>query len=124
PRAGAESSWVPTTRADDWLEHTPGTRWAALAHAWWTMPAAPGLVGGGGPSGGSPGGGRVNALSTGTSYPLARVRRHDALAALASLPAGAAPTEEGLEALLRWRHPLRSARGVAEQAGTAVARRE
>lgn len=123
-----DPSWVPTTRADDWLEDGPGARWAALAQAWWAMPAAPSLVGGGGGVGGGGVGtgpaGRVNALSTQTSYPLARVRRHDALRALATLPPGSAPTQDGLEALLRWRHPLRTTRTAGEHAGTGVAVRE
>ncbi|GGK82748.1 helicase-associated domain-containing protein [Ornithinimicrobium pekingense] len=117
-RSTEDPAWVPTTRADDWLADDPGRRWAALARAWWTMSSAPSLVGPGD-------GGRVNALSTQTSYPLARLRRHDALAALATLPAGAAPTEEGLAALLRWRHPLRAARsGEDHGVGLAVVLRE
>ncbi|GAA1164294.1 helicase-associated domain-containing protein [Ornithinimicrobium humiphilum] len=117
-RAVDEPAWVPTTRADDWLAEDAGRRWAELARAWWTMPAAPGLVGTGE-------GGRVNALSTATSYPLGRLRRQDALRGLATLPAGAAPTEDGLAALLRWRHPLRSARGGTDgAAGLGVALRE
>ncbi|QFG69415.1 helicase-associated domain-containing protein [Ornithinimicrobium pratense] len=102
-RPGVEAAWVPTTVADDWLADEPGRRWASLASAWWAMSAAPSLVG-------SAEGARVNVLSTHTSYPLARQRRHDALAALATLPAGAAPTEAGLESLMRWRHPLRMSR--------------
>lgn len=113
-----DTAWVPTTRADDWLAEDAGRRWAQLARAWWTMSAAPSLVGTGD-------GGRVNALSTQTSYPLARVRRHDAVNALAVLPAGAAPTEEGLVALLRWQHPLRAARsGDDHGVGPGVALRE
>ncbi|MGO0575351.1 helicase-associated domain-containing protein [Ornithinimicrobium panacihumi] len=118
PRPGAEQAWVPTTRADAWLTEDAGARWAALAHAWWTMPAAPSLVGTGD-------GGRVNALSTQTSYPLSRVRRHDTLAALATLPGGAAPDLDSLAALLRWRHPLRTARQQGDHGvGPPVALRE
>lgn len=108
-----DAAWVPTTGADDWLSAAAGERWARLAHAWWTMPAAPSLVG-------NHEGGRVNALSTHTSYPLARIRRQDAVRGLAALPDGAAPTQEGLAALLRWRHPLRTARAT-DQHGTALA---
>ncbi|AXH97466.1 helicase-associated domain-containing protein [Ornithinimicrobium avium] len=115
---GEDAAWVPTTLADDWLAASAGERWARLAHAWWTTPAAPSLVG-------THEGGRVNALSTSTSYPLARVRRQDALRVLATLPAGAAPTQDGLEALLRWRHPLRTSRATAEHGtGLDVALRE
>ncbi len=109
---GTDAAWVPTDRADDWLSATAGERWARLAHAWWTMPAAPGLVG-------NHAGGRVNALSTSTSYPLARVRRQDAVQALAALPDGAAPGEDGLAELLRWRHPLRAAR-TGDEHGTGL----
>ncbi|MFK5635028.1 MULTISPECIES: helicase-associated domain-containing protein [unclassified Ornithinimicrobium] len=111
-RETAEPAWVPTTAADDWLEEDTGRRWARLARAWWSMSAAPSLVGSGET-------GRVNALSTHTSYPWGRQRRQDTLAALDTLAPGTAPTEEGLAALLRWRHPLRTARsgdvGVALQ---------
>ncbi|SOC55971.1 helicase-associated domain-containing protein [Ornithinimicrobium cerasi] len=117
------ATWVPTTLADEWLEDEPGARWAALAQAWWTMPAAPSLVGAG-PGPGSGAGGRVNALSTHTSYPLARVRRQDTLRAMAALPPGTAPTEDGLEGLLRWRHPLRTTRLGGEHGGTVVVLRE
>src|SRR5690606_24642722 len=44
PRGADEPAWVPTTAADDWLAADPGTRWAALATAWWSMSAAPSLV--------------------------------------------------------------------------------
>ncbi len=118
-RSAEDAAWAPTARADDWLEETAGRRWAELARAWWTTSAAPSLVGS------AEGGGRVNALSTQTSFPLARVRRHDAVAALAALPPGAAPTEEGLAALLRWRQPLRAGRaGEDHGVGTPVALRE
>ncbi|MGD8201609.1 helicase-associated domain-containing protein [Ornithinimicrobium sp. W1679] len=117
PRGTGEPAWVPTTAADDWLEAGAGARWAALAAAWWSMPAAPSLV----TSGDA---GRVNALSVHTSYPLGRVRRHDALAALATLPAGSAPTLDGLTELLRWRHPLRTARAADLGPGLEVVARE
>ena len=117
PRGADEPAWVPTTAADDWLAADPGRRWAALATAWWSMSAAPSLV----TSGDA---GRVNALSVHTSYPLGRVRRHDALAALATLPTGSAPTLDGLTELLRWRHPLRTARAADLGPGLEVVARE
>ena len=116
-RPSAEPAWVPTTRADSWLDDDAGHRWADLATAWWGMSAAPSLVG-------SSEGGRVNVLSTGTSYPLARLRRHETLEALATLDPGAAPTEEALAALQRWRHPLRAARQTDHGVGLPVALRE
>ena len=98
-----ESAWLPTQTADDWLGLSAGQRWALLARAWWSMPTSPALVG-------STSTGRVNALSLQTSYPPARQRRQDVLAALARLDPGSAPTMEGIQTLLRWRHPLRTAR--------------
>ncbi|MGD8150542.1 helicase-associated domain-containing protein [Ornithinimicrobium sp. Y1694] len=102
-RGSDESSWLPTHAADDWLTDEPGERWRRLAEAWWTMSAAPALVGQADSSG------RTNVLSQHTSYPLGRVRRQDTLAALAHLPSGRAPTVDGLTALMRWRQPLRTA---------------
>ncbi|WP_130014637.1 helicase-associated domain-containing protein [Serinicoccus sediminis] len=110
--------WAPTALADDWLTDDAGARWATLAEAWWTTSAAPSLVG-------TTEGGRVNALSTATSYPLARQRRHDTLRALASLPPGAVGGQEPLTELLRWRHPLRSARSTGDHGvGPATVLRE
>ncbi|WP_131105655.1 helicase-associated domain-containing protein [Ornithinimicrobium sufpigmenti] len=116
-RPGVESAWVPTTAADDWLADEPGRRWATLARAWWATSAAPSLVG-------NAEGSRVNVLSAQTSYPLARQRRHDALAALATLPGGSVPTEAGLETLLRWQHPLRMSRATEHGIPLAVTLRE
>lgn len=117
-RRGDEPSWVPTTDADGWLLADAGDRWARLAAAWWAMSAAPSLVGSGD-------GGRVNVLTTATSYPPARRRRHDTLAALASLPPGAVADAEQLGELLRWRHPVRAARAGGDPAvGPEVALRE
>lgn len=101
-RRDDEASWVPTTDADAWLLDDAGERWAVLAQAWWSMSAAPSLVG-------SSEGGRVNVLTTATSYPLARRRRHDTLSALASLSEGSVADADQLGELLRWRHPVRTA---------------
>ncbi|WP_281965495.1 helicase-associated domain-containing protein [Serinicoccus marinus] len=105
-RQDQPAQWAPTQAADDWLDDAAGARWAALAGAWWASSAAADLVG-------TTDGGRVNALSTATSYPLGRQRRQDALRALATLPAGAVAQEDALGELLRWRHPLRMARHAA-----------
>ncbi|WP_256841094.1 helicase-associated domain-containing protein [Ornithinimicrobium cryptoxanthini] len=102
----ADPSWMPTGESDDWAELTAGERWAALATAWHGMAAGPSVVG-------SPDGtGKVNALSTQTSWPFGRQRRHDVLAALATLPAGSSPTTDFLVDLLRWRHPIRMSRST------------
>ena len=71
-RQDQPAQWAPTPAADDWLDDAAGARWAALAGAWWASSAAAALVG-------PTDGGRVNALSTATSYPLGRQRRQDAL---------------------------------------------
>lgn len=100
----SDPSWMPTGESDDWAELPAGERWVVLAEAWHSMAAAPSLVG-------SPDGtGKVNALSTQTSWPFGRQRRQDVLAALAALPAGTAPSTTLLLDLLRWRHPVRMAR--------------
>ncbi|WP_256838057.1 helicase-associated domain-containing protein [Ornithinimicrobium faecis] len=102
----ADPSWMPTGESDDWAERGAGERWATLAAAWHGMAAAPSLVG-------SPDGtGKVNALSTQTSWPFGRQRRHDVLGALATLPPGSAPTTDFLADLLRWRHPIRMSRST------------
>lgn len=100
----SDPSWMPTGESDDWSELPAGERWVVLAEAWHGMAAAPSLVG-------SPDGtGKVNALSTQTSWPFGRQRRQDVLAALAMLPAGTAPSTDLLLDLLRWRHPVRMSR--------------
>ena len=117
-RREGEPLWAPTSDADGWLLDDAGERWARLAQAWWTTSAAPSLVGSGE-------GGRVNVLTTQTSYPLARQRRQDTLAALATLPVGAAPEPGALAELLRWRHPVRPARSGGDHGvGPEVALRE
>lgn len=105
---GADTSpdpaWMPTGDADDWAELPAGQRWAQLARAWHQMVAGPSLVGS------AEGTGRINALSTQTPWPFGRQRRQDTLAALATLPPGAAPSADFLADLLRWRHPIRMSR--------------
>ncbi|WP_114905592.1 helicase-associated domain-containing protein [Ornithinimicrobium murale] len=113
----ADPSWMPTGESDDWAELPAGERWAVLASAWHAMAAAPSLVG-------SPDGrgntGKVNALSTQTSWPFGRQRRHDVLAALAALPPGTTPSTTSLLELLRWRHPIRLSRSSDPGIDTVV----
>lgn len=101
-----DATWMPTGEADDWVDLPPAQRWADLAKAWWTMPAAPSLVG---PSES----GRINALSVNTSWPAGRTRRRDVLHALSTLPMGQAPAPDDLVELVRWHHPIRMARAAA-----------
>lgn len=110
----ADPAWMPTGEADDWSEQPAEQRWAELAGAWLSMPAAPSLVGSKDTAG------RVNVLTT--SWPAGRQRRTDTIRALATLPVGSAPTEPELTALVRWHHPLRLARTA--DPGIAVVLRE
>lgn len=110
------ASWRPTVAADEWSASPPQQRWVRLAAAWLSTSAAASLVGQ------DSGGTRVNALSTATSWPAGRQRRHDALRALAALPPGSAPGADDLMALLRWRHPVRTAH--AADRGVEVVQRE
>ena len=107
-------AWMPTGDADDWAEEPPERRWAQLAQAWMTTSAAPSLVG-------NSDGGRINALSTETSWPAGRQRRRDVLSALAALPVGHAPDPDVVVDLLRWHHPLRMQRASAAGNSPAVA---
>nr|WP_281496725.1 helicase-associated domain-containing protein [Ornithinimicrobium sp. F0845] len=101
-----EPSWMPTGESDDWAELPAGERWAVLASAWRTMAAGASLVGSADCNT------KVNALSLQTSWPHGRQRRQDTLAALATLPSGAAPGADRLADLLRWCHPIRLSRST------------
>ncbi|MGB3184337.1 MAG: helicase-associated domain-containing protein [Ornithinimicrobium sp.] len=107
-------AWMPTGDADDWAEEPPERRWAQLARSWIAMSAAPSLVG-------NSETGRINALSTQTSWPAGRQRRRDVLQALAQLPDGNAPDADGVVDLLRWHHPIRMQRASAAGNSPAVA---
>ncbi len=107
-------AWMPTGDADDWAEEPPERRWAQLAQAWMTTSSAPSLVG-------NSDGGRINALSTETSWPAGRQRRRDVLGAMAALPVGHAPDSDVVVDLLRWHHPLRMQRASAAGNSPAVA---
>lgn len=116
-RGGEEPGWMPTGDSDDWAEEPPHVRWARLAEAWLGMSAAPSLVG-------PTDSGRVNVLSLDTSWPPGRQRRRDTLGALAAMPTGTAPTVEELVELLRWRHPIRAARGAGDHVPTVLTEAE
>ncbi|CAN5352364.1 helicase-associated domain-containing protein [soil metagenome] len=111
--SGADA-WMPTGDADDWSEEPPQRRWAQLAQAWITMPAAPSLVG-------NSEEGRINALSTQTSWPAGRQRRRDVLRALVALPVGHVPHPDDVVDLLRWHHPMRMQHASAAGNSPAVA---
>lgn len=111
--AGTDT-WMPTGEADDWAEESAERRWAQLAYAWLTMSAAPSLVG-------SSEAGRINVLSTQTSWPAGRQRRRDVLRVMAQLPVGQAPDADAVVDLLRWHHPIRMQRASAAGNSPAVA---
>ncbi len=107
-------TWMPTGEADDWAEADPGARWAALARGWLTTAAAPSLVG-------NTEAGRINVLSTETSWPAGRQLRRDALRSLTPLAPGSAPDEDEVTDLLRWHHPMRMQRASASGNSPRVA---
>ena len=110
-----DPSWLPTPAYDDWRAREPGHRWADLALAWWGTVRAPSLVGER-----LEGRSVVNVLSEQAAWPLLRTRRHDVVAVLAGLPAGAAPRLTDVEERLRWMRPLRLPSGAPTQVATVL----
>ncbi|BDZ56764.1 helicase-associated domain-containing protein [Barrientosiimonas endolithica] len=110
-----DPSWLPTPAYDDWRAREPGRRWADLALAWWGTVRAPSLVGER-----LEGRSVVNVLSEQAAWPLLRTRRHDVVAVLAALPAGAAPRLADVEERLRWIRPLRLPSGAPTQVATVL----
>ena len=109
-----DATWRPTDLYDEWTTWSPARRWAALALAWRDTVRAPGLAGQ------SVDGTLVNVLGKDAAWPLMRARRRDVLDVLAALPAGSAPTIDGVEALLRWRRPLRLPAGAPTHADVVL----
>ncbi len=105
--------WMPTGDADDWLEDPAHRRWARLAVAWLSTSAASSLVG-------NTESGRINALSSETSWPAGRQRRRDVLLALRSQPPGLVLGVDSVIELLRWHHPVRMQRAAASDNSPAV----
>lgn len=102
-----EPHWAPTGVYDEWQDRPPGTRWAALASAWFGMVRAPHLAGRRASAGESP----ANALGPDLTWPPMRSLRRSLLEILAETPL-AAPTAASLADALVWRRPRRSPEDV------------
>lgn len=113
-----EPAWAPTPVYDEWSIRPDADRWARLADAWAAMQEAPHLVG---TRPVDRGGSALKALSTDIRRlgGAARGARTDALAALQTLPPGAAAGPGDVVASVRWRRPRRPA-GFVEHMTTAV----
>ena len=100
--------YLPTVRYDGWRVVPIAERWARLARAWVLLPRLPGLIGQ-----------RddrdrlLAALSGDLDRAGAPAQRRAALAVLAALPPGAAPTADDVRAVLAWRSPRRVGRAGA-----------
>lgn len=110
PDGEVDPLWRPTEFYDEWATWTPARRWAHLAFAWRDTTRAASLAGQ------TIDGTLVNVLGKDASWPLMRARRADVLATLAALEAGSAPTTEQVDALLRWKRPLRLPEGAPTRA--------
>ncbi|MFV0253598.1 MAG: helicase-associated domain-containing protein [Beutenbergiaceae bacterium] len=92
--------WAPTREAAFWLELPDYDRWSHLVHAWLGSPRVPWLAGTR-----TERGVRRAALDPDLSRPWASRLRREVLTALASWPAGAAPTAEQVREHLAWQTP-------------------
>ncbi|HLL69543.1 MAG TPA: helicase-associated domain-containing protein [Micromonosporaceae bacterium] len=108
----ADSSWdsadalfLPTAGYDAWRVSGIAVRWTRLAHGWLAMSRAPSLIGE-----------RddrdrvIGPLSPEVERSAAPAQRRAALAVLAGLPPGSAPTADEVAAVLAWRAPRRASR--------------
>lgn len=120
--ADAEPLWTPTARVDEWEAAGPGRRWAMLAagwlaaaRAWHTGRTDPTPAGLDSPRRSAP----TGVLGPDLTWSAMRTIRAEVLAILAEGTGAADP--EGISAVLRWRHPLRSG-PMIEAAVSAVLR--
>ncbi|MEV7125333.1 helicase C-terminal domain-containing protein [Streptomyces sp. NPDC093260] len=97
-----DERYAATPAYDEWRELPPADRWARLAQAWLTATRTPGVVGDRDAKDRT-----LSALGPGLDRSAAPEVRHRVLALLASLPEGAAPDAESVQARLRWERPLR-----------------
>lgn len=109
-----EPSWLPTTAYDDWADTGPADRWATLATAWFDSTRAASLAGT------STAQGTINVLSTEVGWPMMRSRRHDVLSILASVDRSLAIPTEYVDAVLRWKRPLRLPEGAPTRASEVL----
>lgn len=97
--------WLPTPAYDAWLRGDVADRWAGLVEVWLTTSRVAGLVGG-----------RddrerpVAPLADALDRPFAPSVRRRALASLAGLSPGSAPTADGVVEAVRWHLPRRGGR--------------
>ncbi len=102
---GADEIFLPTGAYDLWRALTIAQRWDVLARSWLAMSRQPGLVGQRDDRDRP-----INALSPEAERAGAPQARREALAALAGLEPGTAPSVEDVLELLAW-HAPRRARG-------------
>lgn len=91
---------LPTAAYDQWCDHDPAPRWAALVAAWLSAERLLGAVGAQGPDG------KPLAALDGPPTSEAVRQRQIVLQVLADLPDGVAATRPSLVAAARWRAPL------------------
>ncbi|HWG94894.1 MAG TPA: helicase-associated domain-containing protein [Mycobacteriales bacterium] len=102
---GLDPELLPTTRFDAWAADASEQRWAVLAQGWLEMTRMAGLIGERGDRD------RVlPPLGPELERPGLPAERRRVLDALASVPAGSAPTRESVRELLLWQGPRRGGR--------------
>ncbi|RNI25113.1 helicase-associated domain-containing protein [Flexivirga caeni] len=109
-----EPSWLPTAAYDEWADRDPADRWAALATAWWASGRAAFLAGAGTTQG------TINVLGPDAAWPLMRGRRQDVLHALRDVDPDVPVAVDYVDAVLRWRRPLRLPAGAPTHAADVL----
>ncbi|MBU4335098.1 MAG: helicase-associated domain-containing protein [Actinobacteria bacterium] len=97
---GPVPAFAPTQDGDDWLNLELAVRWSLLARAWLGTARAPWLVGTKDERGST-----RTALHPDGQRPWVPALRRSVLDTLALLPAGSAPTADGVRRRLAWRTP-------------------
>lgn len=107
-RGMVDEIFLATGAYDLWRARSIAHRWDALIRAWLAMTRQPDLVGQRDDRDRP-----INVLSPEAERPAAAAARHEALAALAGLPPGTAPSPDDVLGLLAWQSPRRAASRVA-----------